>query len=57
MSVPVPSEEFAAAPLELGNATIRLSAVVAATALLPGDSAPDVLLRCARNLALARSER
>jgi diguanylate cyclase (GGDEF)-like protein len=48
---------IASAPLDLGHATVRIEATAAATALLPGDSAPDVLLRSARNLALARSER
>ena len=48
---------IAAAPLDLGHAKVRVEVVAAATALLAGDSAPDVLLRSARNLALARSER
>jgi diguanylate cyclase (GGDEF)-like protein len=48
---------IAAAPLELGHGKVRVEAVAAATALLAGDTAPDVLLRSARNLALARSER
>ena len=48
---------IAGAPLDLGHAQVRIEAVAAATALLPGDTAPDVLLRTARNLALARAER
>jgi PleD family two-component response regulator len=48
---------IASAPLDLGRDKLHLGAVAAATALLPGDTAPDVLLRTARNLAIARSER
>jgi diguanylate cyclase (GGDEF)-like protein len=48
---------IAATPLDLGHDKLHLDAVAAATALLPGDTAPDVLLRTARNLAIARSER
>jgi diguanylate cyclase (GGDEF)-like protein len=48
---------IAAAPLDLGHAQVRIETVAAATALLAGDAAPDVLLRSSRNLALARSER
>jgi diguanylate cyclase (GGDEF)-like protein len=48
---------IAAAPLDLGHAKVRIDTVAAATALLAGDAAPDVLLRSSRNLALARSER
>jgi diguanylate cyclase (GGDEF)-like protein len=48
---------IAAAPLDLGHTQVRLEAVAAATALLAGDSAADVLVRSSRNLALARSER
>jgi diguanylate cyclase (GGDEF)-like protein len=46
----------AGVPLDLGNGGVQLKTVAAATALLPGDSAPEVLTRAARNLALARSE-
>jgi diguanylate cyclase (GGDEF)-like protein len=48
---------IAGVPLDLGHAKIRVEVVAAATALLAGDSAPDVLSRSARNLALARAER
>jgi diguanylate cyclase (GGDEF)-like protein len=48
---------IAAAPLDIGHAKVRIEVVAAATALLAGDSAADVLLRSSRNLALARSER
>jgi diguanylate cyclase (GGDEF)-like protein len=48
---------IAAAPLELGNTNVRIEAVAAATALLPGDTAHDVMLRTARNLVLAKNER
>ena len=47
---------IAKAPLDLGHARVTLNTVVAATALLPGDTAPEVLTRAARNLAFARSE-
>jgi diguanylate cyclase (GGDEF)-like protein len=48
---------IAAAPLDLGHAKLRIGVIACATALLAGDSAPDVLLRSARNLALACAER
>lgn len=48
---------IAAAPLDVGHTKVRIEAVAAATALLAGDSAADVLMRSSRNLALARSER
>jgi diguanylate cyclase (GGDEF)-like protein len=48
---------IAAAPLDIGHTKVRIEAVAAATALLAGDSAADVLMRSSRNLALARSER
>jgi diguanylate cyclase (GGDEF)-like protein len=48
---------IAATPLDLGHASVRIEAVAAATALLAGDTAPDVLARSARNLEFAKSER
>jgi diguanylate cyclase (GGDEF)-like protein len=48
---------IAATPLDIGHAKVRIEVVAAATALLAGDSAADVLMRSSRNLALARSER
>jgi GGDEF domain-containing protein len=47
---------IAAAPLDLGHTKVTLKAVAAATSLLPGDTAPEVLTRAARNLSLARAE-
>ena len=47
---------IASTPLDLGQSRVTLSAIAAATSLLPGDTAPEVLTRAARNLALARSE-
>ena len=48
---------IAAAPLDLGFTKLLLQVAVAATAILPGDTAPEVLLRAARNLQIARSGR
>lgn len=48
---------IAAAPLDLGHTKVRLDVIAAATAFLPGDTAPDVMLRTARNLSLARNDR
>jgi diguanylate cyclase (GGDEF)-like protein len=47
---------IAAAPVDLGGSRVTLKVVAAATSLLPGDTAPEVLTRAARNLGLARSE-
>ena len=46
---------IAANPLDLGGTPIPLSAAVATTFIMRGDSAPDVLLRAARNLAVAKA--
>ena len=47
---------IAAAPVELGRAKVALKVAVAATGLLPGDTAPEVLTRAARNLQAARAD-
>jgi diguanylate cyclase (GGDEF)-like protein len=47
---------IAAVPVELGRAKVLLKVAVAATGLLPGDSAPEVLTRAARNLQAARAD-
>jgi len=47
---------IARAPLDLGHARVQIQTAIAATALLPGDTAPEVLTRAARNLQQARSE-
>lgn len=47
---------IAADPVDLGPATVPVEASVAVTAILPGDSVREVMLRASRNLALAREE-
>jgi diguanylate cyclase (GGDEF)-like protein len=47
---------IAASPLDLGHARLPLAAAVAATGIMKGDSAADVLARVERNLALARAD-
>lgn len=42
---------IAASPLDLGSARVALGATVAVAAILPGDTAEDVLARAERNLA------
>jgi diguanylate cyclase (GGDEF)-like protein len=46
---------IAASPLDLGHARLPLRAAVATTGIMKGDTTPEVLLRAARNLALAKS--
>ena len=43
-------------PLDLGRGAATLAATVAATGIMPGDRAEEVLARAERNLALARME-
>ncbi|HEY0044235.1 MAG TPA: GGDEF domain-containing protein [Allosphingosinicella sp.] len=45
---------IAAEPADLGSARIRVEARIAATSILPGDSAEDVLRRAQANLARAK---
>jgi diguanylate cyclase (GGDEF)-like protein len=47
---------IAASPLDLGHARLPLRAAVATTGIMKGDTAAEVRLRAARNLALAKSE-
>jgi diguanylate cyclase (GGDEF)-like protein len=47
---------IAASPLDLGHTRLPLGAAVATTAIMKGDTAPEVLVRAARNLKLAKSE-
>ncbi|HEY1603989.1 MAG TPA: GGDEF domain-containing protein [Allosphingosinicella sp.] len=47
---------IAAEPVDLGASLVPVEAAVAITAILPGDSVREVMLRAARNLALAREE-
>jgi diguanylate cyclase (GGDEF)-like protein len=43
-------------PVDLGPSVVPIEASIAATAILPGDSVREVMLRASRNLALARAE-
>ena len=43
-------------PLDLGHASVPLTAVVATTGIMPGDRLEDVLARAERNLGLAKTE-
>jgi diguanylate cyclase (GGDEF)-like protein len=43
-------------PVDLGPSLVPIEASVAVTAILPGDSVREVMLRASRNLALAREE-
>ena len=45
---------IAADPVDLGPAIVPVEAAVAVTAILPGDSVREVMLRASRNLSLAR---
>jgi len=47
---------IAADPVDLGTAVVPVEASVAVTAILPGDSVREVMLRASRNLAYARDE-
>ena len=47
---------IAAEPVDLGTSVVPILASVAVTAILPGDSVREVMLRASRNLALAREE-
>ena len=47
---------IAADPVDLGPAIVPVEASVAVTAILPGDSVREVMLRASRNLAFAREE-
>jgi diguanylate cyclase (GGDEF)-like protein len=47
---------IAAEPVDLGPSAVPILASVAVTAILPGDSVREVMLRASRNLALAREE-
>ncbi|MEA3001598.1 MAG: hypothetical protein QOH81_386 [Sphingomonadales bacterium] len=47
---------IAADPVDLGPSLVPIEAAVAVTAILPGDSVREVMLRAGRNLALARDE-
>ena len=47
---------IAADPVDLGPAIVPVETSVAVTAILPGDSVREVMLRASRNLALAREE-
>jgi diguanylate cyclase (GGDEF)-like protein len=47
---------IAADPVDLGPSVVPVEAAVAVTAILPGDSVREVMLRASRNLALAREE-
>jgi diguanylate cyclase (GGDEF)-like protein len=43
-------------PVDLGPAVVPIEASIAATAVLPGDSVREIMLRASRNLTLAREE-
>ena len=45
---------IAADPVDLGPSVVSVEAAVATTGILPGDSVREVMLRAARNLAVAR---
>jgi diguanylate cyclase (GGDEF)-like protein len=45
---------IAAEPVDLGASAVPVEAAVAVTAILPGDSVREVMLRASRNLSLAR---
>jgi diguanylate cyclase (GGDEF)-like protein len=47
---------IAADPVDLGPSVVPVAAAVAVTAILPGDSVREVMLRASRNLAFAREE-
>ena len=47
---------IAAEPVDLGASQVPVEASVAVTAILPGDSVREVMLRASRNLAFAREE-
>jgi diguanylate cyclase (GGDEF)-like protein len=47
---------IAADPVDLGPSSVPILASVAVTAIHPGDSVREVMLRASRNLALAREE-
>jgi diguanylate cyclase (GGDEF)-like protein len=47
---------IAAEPVDLGSSVVPVEASVAVTAILPGDSVREVMLRASRNLAFAREE-
>jgi diguanylate cyclase (GGDEF)-like protein len=47
---------IAAEPVDLGASVVPVEAAVAVTAILPGDSVREVMLRASRNLTLAREE-
>jgi diguanylate cyclase (GGDEF)-like protein len=47
---------IAANPLDLGHTSVKLEAAAASAAILPGDAAPEIMMRAARNLAQARTE-
>jgi diguanylate cyclase (GGDEF)-like protein len=47
---------IAADPVDLGPAVVPIGASIAVTAVLPGDSVREIMLRAGRNLALAREE-
>jgi diguanylate cyclase (GGDEF)-like protein len=47
---------IAANPLDLGHTKVKLEAAAASAAILPGDAAPEIMMRAARNLAQARTE-
>src|SRR3954454_4745495 len=47
---------IAAEPVDLGPSAVPIEASTAPTAILPGDSAREVMLRASRNLSLAREE-
>jgi diguanylate cyclase (GGDEF)-like protein len=47
---------IAANPLDLGHTEVKLQAAAASAAILPGDAAPEIMMRAARNLAQARTE-
>lgn len=47
---------IASTPLDLGHVRLPLRATAAATGIMKGDSAADVLARAERNLAVAKSE-
>ena len=47
---------IAANPLDLGGARVSVSAAVATTFIMKGDTAPDILVRARRNLAVAKTD-
>ncbi|MFN3388448.1 MAG: GGDEF domain-containing protein [Allosphingosinicella sp.] len=47
---------IAADPVDLGPSVVAVKAVVAATCILPGDAAGEVMLRLGRNLEAARAQ-